>query len=153
MQRIPRLAVLSTSMCLVILALVLSSAADCPVAYACSCGEEWSATEALTNHSAVFSANVVAVEDDATSPIMRKKVTLQVLESWKGVTMSEVVLYTGIGRGDCGFAFSAGARYLVFGGWDRNGDLGTGICTRTKLLEDAASDLSELGQPSITIQT
>jgi len=109
-------------------------------------------TQSFTRHAAVFTADVIGVEDDASSGLMRKKVTLRVLDSWKGVTTSDVILSTGIGRGDCGFDFTPGTRYLIYGGWDRDGELGTSICTRTKPLKDATSDLAELGPPNIVIQ-
>jgi hypothetical protein len=49
-------------------------------------------------------------------------------------------------RGDCGYPFELGASYLVF---TEESDLGprVSICSGTKRIEEAAAELSVLGEP------
>ena len=61
---------------------------------------------------------------------------------------SIVTVGTGAGGGDCGYAFETGETYLVYASGDV-ADLRTGICTRTRRVADAASDLSALGPPAV----
>jgi hypothetical protein len=56
---------------------------------------------------------------------------------------------TGWGGGDCGFDFVTGKEYLVYADQDNQGNLETGICSSTKLLEDAGPELRILrGEPA-----
>ena len=64
---------------------------------------------------------------------------------FKGALSSEVAVLTGIGRGDCGYQFQVGEKYLVYA-YGKNG-LETNICTRTTNLSRADADLGELGAP------
>jgi hypothetical protein len=61
---------------------------------------------------------------------------------------SVAVVGTGGGGGDCGYGFAAGEIYLVYA-FERAGRLYTTICTRTRLVRDAAEDLASLGPPSV----
>lgn len=58
------------------------------------------------------------------------QVTFKVDRFWKGTDSSEVVVYTGVGGGDCGFRFHKGESYIVFGNVFEN-RLHTGICSYT----------------------
>ena len=63
-------------------------------------------------------------------------------ESFRGIEERSVELETGMGGGDCGFAFESGQSYLVYAYSNKEtGKLGTGICTRTQLLSKAMEDL------------
>ena len=79
--------------------------------------------------------------------------TFTVVQPFSGVEGTEVEVSTGLGGGDCGYGFRKGETYLVYayGGGDGKG-LGTGICTRTRPVSEAAEDLEYLrglaGRPS-----
>jgi hypothetical protein len=71
-----------------------------------------------------------------------KTVRLAVTESFRGIEERSVELETGLGGGDCGFAFETGQSYLIYAYRNKEtGKLGTGICTRTQLLSKATEDL------------
>jgi len=57
---------------------------------------------------------------------------------------------TGLGGGDCGYAFEVGKQYLVHAGKDDTGRLVTGVCSQTSLLDASGSSdkktLSETGE-------
>lgn len=68
---------------------------------------------------------------------------MQVREVLNGVGpgQQEVEIATGLGGGDCGFAFQVGADYVVYAYRNSEGRLETGICSRTRLLSQAAEDV------------
>ena len=59
----------------------------------------------------------------------------------KGAERSYVLLTTGVGGGDCGFDFEIGKKYLVYAHADDSGQLSTGICSGTRLLEESHANL------------
>jgi hypothetical protein len=61
---------------------------------------------------------------------------------------SVLVVGTGLGGGDCGFAFHQGVTYLVYAS-GLPGALLTGICQRTRPEAEASSDVAALGQPGV----
>lgn len=91
---------------------------------------------------------------DATSEY---QVTFKVDRYWRGSVGSEVVVYTGVGNGDCGFGFRKGEGYIVFAEMLDN-RLKTGGCSLTAGAKYEANILKglELGEgeeplkPSIT---
>lgn len=152
--------------CLALLAIpfVLPSPAS-----ACSCMMPGTPAEAFRDYAAVFSGTVTGISG-TYSPVVAlldqilirlnlsptyyytngfwgNAVTFSVNQSWKGVTATEVVVYTGSGGGDCGYSFDPGYDYVVYAypvdGTSGSG-LGTGICTRTTEMSYASDDLSYL---------
>ena len=76
-----------------------------------------------------------------------KKVILKIDEVYKGNALAETVLiYTGMGGGDCGFPFTKGKRYVIYGDTEsyfgdffndqefphKQDTYWTNICTRTR---------------------
>jgi hypothetical protein len=120
-------------------------------AHACSCVSGITPVESLQKSAAVFSGEVVDVDENFTpgsSGPHLGPVTFDVKESWKGVSEDPLVVH-GYGYGpDCGIGFTVGDRYLVYayrGGELGDGPLETSICGGTKPLTDAATDLVALG--------
>lgn len=63
--------------------------------------------------------------------------------AYKGISSPEVQVKTGLGGGDCGYPFRRGERYLVYAYVDpQTSQLTTSICTLTKPLAHAESDLA-----------
>ena len=60
--------------------------------------------------------------------------------------LKEIVIETGLGGGDCGYAFRRGFDYIVYASKKPDGGWTTGICTPTRLVEDAAEDLKYFHQ-------
>src|SRR5262249_43553844 len=102
-------------------------------ALACSCGYSPEPCEAFYTHDAVFAGVVQSIE--AGSKPYTRSVRLRVLEAFRGVDGAEVVITTGVGDGDCGYPFKVGSAYLVYA-YRNNQGLGTGLCTRTRRLDD-----------------
>lgn len=70
------------------------------------------------------------------------RVTFRVLGSVKGVD-EEAIIYTNESSAACGFTFEEGKRYLVYAN-EADGQLHTGLCTRTASLDLADEDLEAL---------
>jgi hypothetical protein len=78
------------------------------------------------------------------------EVSFDVLRSYRGAEDKRVKVRTGLGGGDCGFDFETSKKYLVFAYQDDSGELSTGICSSTALLEESQSNLAYLhGEPEI----
>jgi len=78
------------------------------------------------------------------------EVSFEVQRSYTGVQSKHVLVSTGIGAGDCGFDFETGRKYLVFAYKGDSGELSTGICSSTALLEESQANLAYLrGEPEV----
>lgn len=95
--------------------------------------------------------DLVPADLDQDEPTL--KVTLDIARFYQGVEQKDVSLTTGIGGGDCGFDFEAGKEYLVYAFADSSGQLSTGICSGTELLEDSQSALSYLRGEQVVSET
>jgi Carboxypeptidase regulatory-like domain len=140
--------------CSVSLAVMLAAAQP---AFACQCVTTFSgqpACQARWTHSAVFVGRVVRIEPSSRpidiGPGMRpfvaqeRRVHFVVTEAFSGVTAREVDITTGVGDGDCGYAFTLDQEYLVYAYKEADGGLGTGTCSPTRKVGDAARDLAFL---------
>lgn len=89
------------------------------------------------------------VAGETVSAIPRVSATFSNVHVYRGQPPAEVVVETGVGGGDCGFEFNKGESYLVFAWKEESGHLSTGICSGTRLLRDAGTELRLLrGEPA-----
>jgi hypothetical protein len=118
---------------------------------ACSCATVAGVCDAAGQSAAVFSGKVTQISVQPAvmkapgvprlEPAMRR-VRLRVQEVLSGAYPNgEIEILTGFGNGDCGYPFEVGREYVVYARKDRNGRLSTGICSRTRPVEQAAEDL------------
>jgi hypothetical protein len=122
-------------------------------AVACECGGAGSLPcENAFSVDAVFmgTAREVSTRKTPDSPFPRQVVVVvfTVERAFRGVQDAAVEVSTGLGGGDCGYAFKPGERYVVYAYRTNDGRLGTSICSRTRLVSQAADDLAFLGQLS-----
>ena len=128
---------------------------------ACSCGGKPTVDEAYRRSSVVALVRVSRVVDQwtlwrrikdrfrATSELGFEnyyrdygfRITVQVLQQWKGAPSRSLEIVTGRGGGDCGYLFQVGQTYLVYSGL---GLLGVTICGRTMSGQDAGPDAQVL---------
>lgn len=73
----------------------------------------------------------------------QRTVRIKVTEALVGLDASqkEIEIETGMGGGDCGYDFHRNLDYIVFASKKPGGVLSTGICSATRLVENAAEDL------------
>lgn len=105
------------------------------------CQEVW-------NSAATFSGTVLSVTPprDRQVSFPQRTVRLVIKETFSGLAaeQKEVEVVTGMGGGDCGIPFERGVDYLVYAYKNGDGRLAANICSRTRKLVDAASDLEYL---------
>lgn len=96
-----------------------------------------------------FSGERVTARRTAGDPpppdVFRKReIRLSVDEVLTGISAgeTEVSILTGMGGGDCGYRFERGAAYVIYAYRNAQGQLETGICSRTRPIADAAEDLA-----------
>lgn len=135
------------------LACLLVFAATPERADACSCAENGPPCQEYWAAAAVFSARVTGIEPFETTlevgggkerfsvPRPGFRVTLSVIDAFRGVVDRTVVIHTGRGDGDCGYPFRVGSSYFVYGHRDSESRLWVYICSRTAPLDKAGEDL------------
>ena len=124
-------------------------------AQACSCIGPIVACESAWTTDAIFVGKVLHVGPAAATgdqfPSRQRPVRFDVTEAFKGVPLGELVVMTGQGGGDCGYAFAEGRTYIVYAHRSAaTGQLGAGICSRTAPVEQAGEDLAYLRGPFVT---
>lgn len=93
--------------------------------------------------------DLIAADVEEDPPVM--KVSFDVSRSYRGAQQKNIRVRTGLGGGDCGFHFEVGKQYLVYAFADESGQLSTGICSGTALLEESQANLSHLrGGPIVS---
>ncbi len=122
---------------------------DC--ASACSCAlvgsQQERAKQALSDSTAVFSGEVVAVEKEAATAYHpgTSKITLRVSEAWKGPAQETLEVSTPSQGSACGYPFKEGQEYLVYA-YGKEEPFEVDLCSGTKQLSDADADLRVLGE-------
>jgi hypothetical protein len=126
-------------------------------ARACTCASLEPLEEHLRTSDAVFSGEVVGIDENDLSPGVGPslgKVTFDVSDVWKGVSEESVAVYGQGPEASCGIDFEKGESYLVYA-YRSNGDgahpLETDLCNATKPLEAAQGDVRVLGPPDTTL--
>jgi hypothetical protein len=149
--------------------LIIFFASSVPATYACSCGkitvtivindeapkpdaEEIKRWRLEQNDVAFFIGQVIKIEkvkmknsenSDERSPM--KKVTVRVEKYWLGVKSPEMIIYTGVGGGDCGVPYEKGKEYFFWASRARvSGLLETGICSPTRVSDQLIKDFNEV---------
>jgi len=112
---------------------------------ACSCIESGPPCQTYFQVDAVFVGAVRTITElDAPPdpmPFRQRLVTFTVERALRGLEGASVAVTTGLGGGDCGYPFKPGERYLVYAYKAKDGQLRTGICSRTRPISEAAEDL------------
>ena len=120
---------------------------DC--ASACSCGmtggQKEMAKEALSDSAAVFSGEVLDVEEGPLTTMFgvrlaSSRVTLRVSEVWKGPKRETLEVSTPRDGMSCGYPFKEGQEYLVYA-YGKEEPFKVDLCNQTKPLSEAGADL------------
>ncbi len=117
-------------------------------ALACTCAAPATAEQALQQSSAVFSGKVIEIYRPFLDRIgitrsHTHRVRFEITKPWKGVKSKEFVVTTRLSGEACGYPFERGKEYLVYV-VDTSGDIETGICTGTREIAGAESEMKEL---------
>jgi hypothetical protein len=68
-------------------------------------------------------------------------------------SQKEIEILTGYGGGDCGYPFQLGGEYVVYAYQNSAGRLETGICMRTRPLDQAAEDVKYIREMAAAPET
>lgn len=113
-------------------------------AAACSCIRGIPVCETFWRTSAVFAGEVIDITPVPSTRepqlALNRVVRFRVKQTFRGELPGEIDVRTGSGGGDCGYPFIKGTSYLVYAQLHA-GQLGTGICSGTRPLAQAADDL------------
>jgi hypothetical protein len=130
-------------------------------AFACSCALITPA-EAYASADTVFSGKVENVQylDDPEGGRLEPRiiVTFSVNDLWKGGEQSQIIMHTVYNKFSCnGYFFKSGKEYLVYATYNKRAEnflgklfapkeprLGVKLCSGTKPIEEAGSDLTVL---------
>jgi hypothetical protein len=104
----------------------------------CDCGRREAPCSAYWTAPAIFVGRVDAIQR-ATGG---RSVTFTVLERYRGPAASSVTISVGPAGQRCSPAFKVGREYLVYASRADTGGWTTNACSRTRAVEDAASDLA-----------
>ncbi len=126
------------------LALVFAGLLVPDAALSCSCEPPGTPLEALASHDAVFTGRVVEIAETPEEDVW---VLFKLSAVWKGVLGEDIAIRTEQTDAECGYSFEVGGEYLVYAFSLGNGDLYTGICSRTNPLAAATEDIAQLGEP------
>jgi hypothetical protein len=104
--------------------------------HACMCFSPDSLKQALDKSEVAFSGKVVSINDQTEDLSKRlgmrlgRLVVFEVSSVWKGQVPHQVEVAAGWADGDCGYEFTIGREYIVFGGntW-RPSYISTGLCS------------------------
>ena len=137
-----------------IIASVFISLSLAESARACSCGGS-DPCQVFRSVDAVFIGKVTMVSAAPAEKIATEfgEISLvdpdaiahfQIEKTYKGLPVAQktVAVRTSTGCCACGVGFKVGETYLVNAYRDKNGDLGTSYCSRTKTLADAKHDIT-----------
>lgn len=139
-----RLIIRRLTIALALLVLLGAAALHQPrVTYACSCMQPGPPAEASAGAVAVFAGTVNSISpaNPATGAVL---VTFDVQQTWKGPEGPQLTIVTSDNSASCGYAFAQGEEYLVYG-YAQEGQISTGLCSRTAPLASAGEDLAFLG--------
>jgi len=137
-----------TAICILLALVVLQPVAG----RACSCAEPREPLAELASSTAVFSGRVMHVElaDPYGQGWFLKRVTMALIDCWKGALDATVIVWTGVNEAVCGIDFQVDTEWLVYA-FGPQDVMGAGLCSRTQPLEWAAYDLAQLGTPTCTV--
>lgn len=124
-------------------------------AYACEVTSLPATEEAFDSSAAVFSGKVADIQKVTLEDERNKRlVFFEVDRYWKVPNENdyeELIVFTEIDHGACGYDFETGKSYLVYAimSWPEDGSLTTSIGTRTQPLDTAQEDLDLLGEGAV----
>ena len=137
---------------MIVVLLIATVLSNTPSALACPCPELPGPLTSLERSTAVFSGEVIYVDEEGDAlPLTgagTRRVDFRVDRAWKGIERIRIGVHTESSSAACGYAFTSGKEYLVYAYGDR-GDLLVSACSRTRTLVDvSAEELAALGEPT-----
>lgn len=106
--------------------------------YACRCKDTLGVFQAYLHSSHVYVGKVISIKDS----VHHKDVTFLVSQNIKHTYKDTITLR--VGHTSCDWRFAQDSTYLIYAQQGEKGILSANLCSRTKLLSSATSELKEL---------
>ena len=125
------------------------------LSWACSCEVPPTPTIGLSRADVVFAGTVVGIEErKMKSGEAVIAIEFSVSQIWKGIVDDKITVFTGLDEAQCGYTFSVGQDYLVYGDTENYVSYELGfpvatICDRTKPLKGAENEVEELSRATV----
>ncbi|WP_282942036.1 hypothetical protein [Paenibacillus sp. RC67] len=130
--------------------------------YACSCAFPKTPDEAFDRSHTVFTGKVLDVKQKYASSenygagtiAYRNLVLFEVMDSYKGVAQTQIIIDAGFGEDSCGYDYTLGEAYLVYASnvGTNTLELKTGYCSGTKELAIDDNDIQQLHKESLPLK-
>jgi hypothetical protein len=139
-----------------LIALIASALSSTEPAQACTCAAPATAAEGLKRSVAIFRGTVTEI----SRPLLDRigltrtgghKIKFEVVKQWKGAPAKTVQVVTRLTAEACGFPFEEKKEYLVYVVTEPQ-DIQSGICTGTKTLTGAESEMKQLDDLVATLK-
>jgi hypothetical protein len=139
-----------------LIALIASALSSTEPAQACTCAAPATAAEGLKRSVAIFRGTVTEI----SRPLLDRigltrtgghKIKFEVVKQWKGAPAKTVEVVTRLTAEACGFPFEEKKEYLVYVVTEPQ-DIQSGICTGTKTLTGAESEMKQLDDLVATLK-
>jgi hypothetical protein len=139
-----------------LIALIASALSSTEPAQACTCAAPATAAEGLKRSVAIFRGTVTEISRPFLDRIGLTrtgghKIKFEVVKQWKGAPAKTVQVVTRLTAEACGFPFEEKKEYLVYVVTEPQ-DIQSGICTGTKTLTGAESEMKQLDDLVATLK-
>jgi hypothetical protein len=139
-----------------LIALIASALSSTEPAQACTCAAPATAAEGLKRSVAIFRGTVTEISRPFLDRIGLTrtgghKIKFEVVKQWKGAPAKTVEVVTRLTAEACGFPFEEKKEYLVYVVTEPQ-DIQSGICTGTKTLTGAESEMKQLDDLVATLK-
>lgn len=134
-----------------LMAVVALTCVSLTTAWACSCEAPGPPCQNAFRVDAVFAGTVRSITElpDDRPPLrpnearipLAVRVDFEMVTAFRGNVAPTLSIVTAGSGPACGYSFKQGERYLVYANTNREGQLVTGICSRTRPITEAAEDL------------
>ena len=116
--------------------------------FGCTCLPSENAKEELERAAVVFTGKIIEVKrhPQARDLFAGVEAVIEADKAWKGVEKRTVSVFTSSESSACGYSFQKGEVYLVYASQNTEGRFITSICSRTRRMKEAGSDLKALGE-------
>lgn len=105
--------------------------------------------QAVQSADAIFEARVASITPEGER---RLRVQMDVVQSWRGADAEHVEVLTAAQSAECGYPFEVGRSYLVYAQRSQTGALSTGLCSRTRPVQEADEDRRALGSGTVPVE-
>ncbi len=130
--------------------IALTSIIFSPETYACSC-REGTIKERIAESDVIFTGTVKQFTGESAGKCGSKTATVTVSRQWKGTLPETIEMPMNDGCVGCGMYLNTGTTYLIYGHLTDQGTVGTGMCSGSRPVKQAAGEFKTLETYAATL--